>query len=256
MPHAKTQTLIKQETSKAKEEHLQAAVLAYQTALKSNEIMSIRQVAQLFQVPRSTLQNCISGHKSRLEANAEKSWLTDEESKVLVDFLIKAAGQGFPDTKHHLRSQVNEIICEKLGDPSFSVGERWVDRWLEKWGKYLSKYWSTSLDTVCAKALNPEVVHDYFEKVKRVITEQNIEPDCLWTMDETSCLFGCAGKSMVIGKAGGHVQHSQRDGSHESATLMVLISAAGECPPPCIIFKGRNLNSIWSEPQNNPLGCL
>jgi len=151
---------------------------------------------------------------------------------------------------------VNEIICEKLGNPSFSVGEKWVDQWLEKWGKYLSKYWSTSLDTVCAKALNPEVVHDYFEKVKRVITERGIEPDCLWAMDETSCLFGCAGNSMVIGKAGGHVQHSQRDGACESATLIVLISAAGECPPPCVIFKGQNLNSIWSEDQNNPLGCL
>jgi len=31
----------------------------------------------------------ISGHRSILEANAEKSWLADEESKVLVDFLIK-----------------------------------------------------------------------------------------------------------------------------------------------------------------------
>ena len=102
MPHAKTKALIKQETSKAKEEHLQAAVLAYETALKSNEILSIRQVAQHFQVPRSTLQHHISGHRSILEANAEKSWLADEESKVLVDFLIKAAGQGFPDTKHHL----------------------------------------------------------------------------------------------------------------------------------------------------------
>jgi len=39
--------------------------------------------------------------------------------------------------------------------------------------------------------------------VKRVITEQGIEPDCLWAMDETSYLFGCAGKSMVIGKARG-----------------------------------------------------
>jgi len=102
MPCTKTKALIKQETSKAKEGHLQAAVLAYETALKSNEILSIRQVAQHFQVPCSTLQHCISSHRFILEANAEKSWLADEESKVLVDFLIKAAGQGFPDTKCHL----------------------------------------------------------------------------------------------------------------------------------------------------------
>ena len=51
MPRAKTKTLLKQETSKAKEEQLQITVLAYQTALKSDEIMSIQQVAQHFQVP-------------------------------------------------------------------------------------------------------------------------------------------------------------------------------------------------------------
>jgi len=51
MPWAKTKTLPKQEASRAKEEQLQIAVLAYQTALKSNKIMSIQQVAQHFQVP-------------------------------------------------------------------------------------------------------------------------------------------------------------------------------------------------------------
>src|SRR5258706_12289416 len=127
MPHTKTKTLLKQETSKAKEEQLQIAVLAYQTALKSDEIMSIQQVAQHFQVPHSTLQNRINGHRSVLEVNAKKSWLADEGSRVLVDFLIKAAAEGFPETKRHLRSQVNEIIHEKLSDPSFSVGEIWVD---------------------------------------------------------------------------------------------------------------------------------
>ena len=77
MPCAKTKTLLKQETSKAKEEQLQIAVLAYQTALKSDEIMSIQQVAQHFQVPHSTLQNRINGHRSFLEVNVKKSWLAD-----------------------------------------------------------------------------------------------------------------------------------------------------------------------------------
>src|SRR5258706_13519618 len=103
MPCAKTKTLLKREASKAKEEQLQIAVLAYQTALKSNDLMSIWQVSQQFQVPRSTLHDRINGHRSVLEVNAEKSWLADAESMLLVDFLIKAAGQGLPDTKRQLR---------------------------------------------------------------------------------------------------------------------------------------------------------
>ena len=112
-----------------------------------------------------------------------------------------------------------------------------------------------SLDTVCTRALNPEVVNDYFQKVQETILKYNIDPDHLWTMDELSFVFGHAYKTRVIGQAGNWVQHSQRDGSRESATVMPLISAARACMPPCVIFKGQKLNSLWSELENNPLEC-
>ena len=256
MARAKTITARKREASKAKEASLQRALAAYQEALASNEVLSVREAARRFDVPKSSLQERINGRRSKLESNAEKSWLDDTESQVIVDELIHSAAQGFPDTKHHLRRRVNAVIQDKLGDPSFHVGEKWVDRWLEKWGKWLSTYWSTSLDTVRARALNPEVIEDYFQKVQETISKYKIEPDCLWTMDESSFIFGHTCKTRVIGQTGNQVQHSQRDGSRESATVMPLISAAGACMPPCVIFKGQKLNSLWSEPENNPLECL
>ena len=104
--------------------------------------------------------------------------------------LIHSAQQGFPDTKRHLRGRVNAVIQDKLGDPSFSVGENWVDRWLEKWGKQLSTYWSMSLDAVHARALNPDVVQDYFKKVQQTSFQYSISPECMWTMDESSFALG------------------------------------------------------------------
>jgi|SRR5882757_3329106 len=255
MPRAKTITVRKREASKANEASLQRALAAYQEALASNEVLSVREAARRFNVPKTSLQERINGRRSILESNAERSWLDDTESKVIVDELIRSAAQGFPDTKHHLRRRVNAVIQDKLGDPSFHVGEKWVDRWLEKWGKWLSTYWSTSLYTVRAKALNPEVIEDYFQKVQETISKYKIDPDCLWTMDESSFIFGHACKTRVIGQAGNRVQHSQRDGRRESATIIPLISAAGACMPPCVIFKGQKLNSLWSEPENNPLEC-
>jgi len=229
---------------------------AYQEALASDEVLSVCEAAWHFNVPKTSLQEHINGHRSILESNAERSWLDDTESKVIVDELICSAVQGFPETKHHLCRRVNAVIQDKLGDPSFHVGEKWVDWWLERWGKWLSTYWSTSLDAVCARALNPEVIDDYFQKVQETISKYKIDPDCLWTMDESSFIFGHACKTRVIGQAGNWVQHSQRDGSRETATVMPLISAAGACMPPCVIFKGQKLNSLWSGPENNPLECL
>ena len=255
MVRAKTTRVHKREASDAKEASLQHALAAYQEALMSDAVLSIREVARRFNVSKTTLQARINGRRCILESNADKSWLADAESEVIVNELIRSAQQGFPGTKRYLRGQVNAVIQEKLGDPSFHVGENWVDRWLEKWGKWLSMFWSTSLDTVRARALNPNVIHDYFEKLKGTLLDYKIEPDCLWTMDETSCAFGRACKTRVIRQTGMRVQQSQRDGNHETATLMVLTSAAGVWKLPCVIFQGQNLNSLWSQPENNPLGC-
>ena len=127
MVRARAATVIKREASKAKEEHLQHALAAYQETLLSNEVLSVREAARCFNVPRTTLQECINGRRCVLESNSEKSWLDDAESEVIVKDLIRSAQQGFPDTKRHLCGRVNAVIQDKLGDPSFSVGENWVD---------------------------------------------------------------------------------------------------------------------------------
>jgi len=128
MKHAKATTVLKREASKAKEVLLQHALAAYQEALISNQIFSVREAARCFNVPKTTLQARINGQKSILESNSDKSWLDDAESEVIVNELIHSAEQGFPDTKRHLCNQVNAVIQEKLGDPTFHVGENWVDR--------------------------------------------------------------------------------------------------------------------------------
>jgi len=103
-----------------------------------------------------------------------------------VNESIHSAQEGFPDMKRHLCGQVNAVIQEKLGEPSLHVGENWVHCWLDKWGKSHSTYWSTSLHAVCARALNPEVVCDYFQKVQETILKHKIDPDCLWLMGGSS----------------------------------------------------------------------
>ena len=56
-----------------------------------------------------------------------------------------------------------------------------------------------NLDTVRARVLNPTIVEDYFQKVGETISTHKIDPDCLWSMDETSITFGYTCKTRVIG---------------------------------------------------------
>ena len=61
MVHAKSQAALKREASKAKELALQHALTMYQEALASNEVLSVREAARRFNVPRTTLQERING---------------------------------------------------------------------------------------------------------------------------------------------------------------------------------------------------
>src|SRR5258706_3678 len=92
-------------------------------------------------------------------------------------------------------------------------------------------------------------------KLKKVLIEHNIEPDCLWSMDETGLQFNHTPKKQVIGPAGKHQQHSIRSGTRDFATIIPLISAAGACPALTVIFQGVRLNTSWTG-LGNPLNAL
>src|SRR5258706_12309794 len=69
MVQAKTISVHKRETSKAKEAWLQCALDAYQEALASDEVLSVREAAWHFNVPKTSLQKPINGPSSILESN-------------------------------------------------------------------------------------------------------------------------------------------------------------------------------------------
>ena len=94
MVRTKAAAVLKREASKAKEVQLQNALVAYQEALLSNEVLSVREAARHFNVPKTTLQEHIKGLRCVLEFNSEKSWLDDSESEAIVKDLIHSAQQG------------------------------------------------------------------------------------------------------------------------------------------------------------------
>ena len=61
MAWAKTTTVLKRDASNAKEALLQCALAAYQEALASNEVLSVCEAAQRFNVPKTSLQEHING---------------------------------------------------------------------------------------------------------------------------------------------------------------------------------------------------
>jgi hypothetical protein len=189
------------------------AVKLYKEHLAAGDPISFCAFATKFGVNWETLCQCVEGRKTRKEANSNMSWFTPEEDQVIIKFLIQIAENGFPDTKQYLRECVNTLIRAKQGDLTFSVGVNWVDHWLGCHKDQLQKYWNTSLNSTRANALNPTTVSNYFLTLYKVLTEHDIAPNCLWSMDETGLQFNHTPKKWVIGQAGNHQQHSIQCGS-------------------------------------------
>jgi len=186
---------------------LDHAVKFYTEQVETGSHISYRACAARFGVNRETLRQRIAGRQSRREANYNMSWFTAEEDQILIKFFIEIAESGFPDTKQYLRECINTLLRVKKGDPMFSIGVNWVDRWLERHKDQLRTYWNMSLDCHRANAVNPTTIADYFLKLQKVLTEHAIEPDCLWSMDETGLQFNHTPKKWVIRQAGKRQQH-------------------------------------------------
>ena len=150
-----------------------------------NECKSYHQVADEFDVSKSTLQHLVMGGGVSMSAfNAGKQRLTPAEEHVLVDF-VESANQGFPLTHANLYKAADDILTFCLGDEHDSLGHNWVDSFLNRHREELQTHWSKPLDTQHGRALNPTNVKLWFDLVKENIVDKDILPHNIYGMDES-----------------------------------------------------------------------
>ena len=60
--------------------------------------LSIRRAAEEYQIPKSTIQDHVSGKVVSSANSGQQKYLTDEEEEELVEFLLGSAKIGYPQT--------------------------------------------------------------------------------------------------------------------------------------------------------------
>src|ERR1700692_209863 len=210
-----------------------------------DERKSYRQVADEFDVSKSTLQRLVMGGVSMSAFNAGKQRLTPAEERVLVDFALESADRGFPLTHANLYKAADDILTSRLGDEHVSLGHNWVDVFLNRHREELQTHWSKPLDTQRGRALNPTNVKLWFDLVKENIVDKDILPHNIYGMDESGFPPSDQGTQRVIGRRGTKTQHKQGGADRENVTAIVTICADGTVLQPAIIFKGQNFMKKW-----------
>ena len=88
-------------------------------------------------------------------------------------------------------------------------------------------------------------IKSYLNNLGEVLCEHKYSPSAIYNVDETGFSIGSSRKSVILLDQFDKHREKKQLGQQEWITSLEYISASGVTLPPCLIFKGKNLNSGW-----------
>jgi hypothetical protein len=101
-------------------------------------------------------------------------------------------------------------------------------------------------------SVNFSALNHYFSELSKVITKERYPPDAIFNVDETGFSLGSTQDTVVLIDKAYKTKGKRQPGKQEWIIAIECISAIGVTLLPTIIFKGQNLNSVWT-PASTPL---
>lgn len=144
-----------------REEHIKLAIEYYTSARDP----SLRQSAEKFGIPYSTLRDRLQGVQNRRESHRRQQLLTEHEEKSIVQWCQRMDDWGFP-LKLGLVKEMAAYLIKKR-HCGHKLGVHWLGRFLDRNPEIQSRF-TTRLERQRAYADNPVLLKDYFEKVHNI----------------------------------------------------------------------------------------
>lgn len=204
---------------------------------------TIRRAAEEFGVPKSTLYDRVSGRISFGARSGPPRYLTDQEEKELVSFLIGCAKIGFAKSRKEVLVIVQSFIAKKQGKDTedVSVTTGWWNSFRKRHPQ-LTVRTASRLSYVRAIAHDPDVFKNYFDLLEDTLVMNKLmhEPARIFNCNESGFpLEHKPGK--LIGMRGQKDLHTTTSGEKAQLTVLACVSASGYALPPLIIFDRKRL---------------
>lgn len=144
-----------------------------------------------------------------------------------------------------IREKANLILAKRGDDPPNLVGQSWPRRFVKRHPE-VSLTCSIGYDIKRAKAEDPKLIHDWFERVKEAKIKYGVHEDDIYNVDETGFQIGCVGSEFVLtGSENRGMCHVLEQTNQEWVTSIECVSAVGRVLDPLIIFKGKVHLQSW-----------
>ena len=229
--------------------------------------LSVNAASQRYDIPRRTLRRYLEANKGKKSKLGCNTTITIEQEEELCRRIFRLAEVGFPLTSKLLRLNVFRF-CHENGIPNrFSkghAGRYWLKGFLAR-NPEVRRRKAQRLNPARAQKLNKFIVADHFEKLKKILSENNLLnfPEKIFNMDEKGCRLQLHKDPEVFAKKGSKRVHIVAKEHGESVTIVACGNAIGSAIPPMILFSGVRKNPAWerdlptgSVAKMTPKGCM
>lgn len=207
--------------------------------------LSIRTVAEMYGIPKSTLHDHVSGKVAYGAKSGPDPYLDLEEEEELASFLVRSAGIGYPHTKKEVFTLVQQILTKKGVEANVTNG--WWERFRSRHPNITTRV-AVPLSVARAKASDPVVLEGYFDMLEECLKENKIfdKPGFIFNCDETGIPLNprCM---KVIDQVGSKNPSHVTSGDKSQLTVMACTCAAGYFIPPMIIFDRKRFVDAWAD---------
>ena len=202
--------------------------------------MSIQRASEVYGVPRTTLQDRVSGKVSLDTRSGVGRLLTDEEECRLADFLIGCVSIGHAKSRKDILAIAQQILDSRNSGAVVTKG------W---WASFQKRHPNLTLrhaePLVCARAVasNTVIIHRYFVVLEETLHENKIanQPAQIFNCDETGMSLMHKPPKVIAGVGQKH-PYTITGSDRSQITVLACANAAGYCIPPMVVFDSKMLN--------------
>jgi hypothetical protein len=211
-------------------------------ATKNPQNLSVRRAADVYKVPKSTLQDRRAGKQSTRDIHPKSSALTKTEEQTLAQYIRKLDEQGHAPTLYWVEAMANQLRAARDAGP---VGPRWASNFVKREPGLQSRM-TRQRDRQRVLCSDQGVIGPWFDLVQNVKAKYGIQDEDTYNFDETGFTMGIGNRVKVVTASERRTEPiGDQQGDREWVTLIAAINAMGWAIAPYLIFKAKNHDASW-----------
>ena len=163
----------------------------------SNQIPSLRAIANAYDVPFATLRERHLGVLLRKETTPNSRKFSNNEEEVLLRKILQLSADGFPPQRAIVEEIANTMLRTKNPSSPQRVGTNWVANFVKRRPE-LSSVYNRKFDIQRAEVEDPKLIGLWFKLVGDTIAKYGVTEEDIFNFDETGFQMGVISTSKVI----------------------------------------------------------